>query len=89
MLRAAKLLDNLEGEKDKRLEDMSIDELRAKRAEYVEQLEEYHEERDILLGQTGQHIGSTGIVSRYAALVKDAEESIAEVDRQISKTHKP
>ena len=65
---------------DKRLEDMSLDELRARREEYAKLLEEYREERDMLLGQTGHHISSTGMVKRYAALVSETEKSIAELD---------
>ena len=65
-------------------ENMSAAELRAKLAEYEELLEDYLDEREMLLGQTGQHISSTGIAKKYEALEKEAKNAITEIKRLIS-----
>ena len=69
---------------DKRLEDMSVNELKAKLSEYNDLLEEFREEREMLLGQTGHHISSTGIVNRYEALERDTKKSITDIETLIS-----
>jgi len=64
-------------------ESMSREELVAKRKEFKELLDEYVEERGMLLGQTGQHVGGTKIVKKYAALIEETEDSIAELEKLI------
>ena len=69
---------------NKRLEDMSITELKSKLVEYKDLLEEYCEEREMLLGQTGQHISSTALVNKYAALENSTKDMIEDIEKLIS-----
>jgi hypothetical protein len=60
-------------------DDMSIEELNKKLTEQEELLEELEDERSIMLGQSGHHISSTGLVQKYKILLDEAREHISEL----------
>ena len=59
-----------------RFEEMTQEELKARLHELKELLDEYLDEREMVLGQSGHHVPSTGLVKKYADLVSETEESI-------------
>ena len=69
---------------NKQFEEMNIEELNAKLDELKELLDEYLEERVIMLGQSGHHISSTKLVKKYAALIEETEASIKSLEECIS-----
>ena len=68
---------------NKQLEEMTQEELKARQGELKELLDEYLDEREIMLGQSGHHISSTGLVKKYAALIGETEESIKNLENYI------
>ena len=69
---------------DKKLSEMDITELHTALAEQEDLLEEYRDEREMFLSQSGQHISSTGLVKKYAELEAKTLAVIAEINRLIS-----
>ena len=64
-------------------EKMNMEELKKTLLELEDELEDIEDEKDMMLGQSGHHISSTRLATKYAGMLNEVNEKKDEVRKLI------
>lgn len=69
----------------KKYSDMTAEELKSELTRLKQELEDLEDDKEMMLSQSGQHISSASIISRFDVMFEELRDKIAEVNTLLEK----